>query len=102
MNRSTLNFIIEALMFLMLMGQAGIGLSLRLKMHLFGDIHYYIGLILFVLIIVHVYLHRSLVVKMYQKLIVGSVKRKIIAIIYVLVSLTLLVGFVVTSFFKRI
>lgn len=99
MNRSTLNFIIEALMFLTLMGQAGIGLSLRLKMHLFGDIHYYIGLLLAALIFVHIYLHRNLIVKMYQKLIVDSVKRKIITIIYVLVSLTLLVGFVVRGFF---
>lgn len=102
MNKSTLNFIIEALMFLILMGQVGMGLSLRLKMHLFGDIHYYIGLILFVLIIVHIYLHRNMVVKMYQKLIVGSVKRKIMAIIYVLVSLTLLVGFVVKIVLKRL
>ncbi len=99
MNRSTLNFIIEALMFLILMGQVGMGLSLRLKMHLFGDFHFYIGLILAALIFVHIYLHRNAVVKMYQKLIVGSVKRKIIAIIYVLVSLTLLVGLVVTDFF---
>lgn len=99
MNRSTLNFIIEALMFLILIGQVGIGLSLRLKMHLYGDIHFYTGLILVALIFVHIYLHRNAVVKMYQKLIVGSVKRKIIAIIYVLVSLTLLVGLVVRGFF---
>ncbi|MDW7733424.1 MAG: hypothetical protein SCH66_13485 [Methanolobus sp.] len=98
MNKSTLNFIVEALMFLMLMGLAGLGLSLRLEMHLFGDYHFYLGLSLVVLIFVHMYLHRHPIVRMYKKLITGSIKRKIIAIIYVLISLALLLGFVIEKF----
>lgn len=97
MNKSTFNFIIEALMFLILMGLAGIGLSLRLEMHLFGDLHFYLGLSLVVLIFVHIHLHWNQIVKMYQRLIAGSLERKIIAIIYILVSFTLLFGLVIVK-----
>ncbi|NPE29979.1 hypothetical protein HNV12_18900 [Methanococcoides sp. SA1] len=86
-----LNFFIEALMFLVLMALVGIGLSLLLEMHLFGDIHLYLGLLLFVLILFHVYLHWNLVMKMYQKFITNPRDQNIIGVIYILACLALLI-----------
>lgn len=98
MNKQRLNFINEALMFLVLMGLFGIGISLRLQMHLYGGVHYYLGLTLVVLILIHIYLHWISIVKMYQKLIPDPGKRKIISIIYVSISILLLVGFITSIF----
>ncbi|HIH74044.1 MAG TPA: DUF4405 domain-containing protein [Methanosarcina sp.] len=97
MNKQKLNFINEALMFLVLSGLLGIGISLRLKMHLYGDIHYYLGLILVVLVLTHIYLHWTQIVKMYQKLMPDPGKRKIVSIIYVLIITILLLVFTVSS-----
>jgi hypothetical protein len=97
MNRSKLNFIIEALMFLLVMGQVGTGLSLWREMHIVGDLHFYLGLIMVALVFAHIYLHWNIVVKMYQKMIVSSVKRKIIAVLYILISLMLLAWFVIRT-----
>lgn len=93
MNKQRLNFINEALMFLVLMGLAGIGLSLRIQMHLYGNVHYYLGLTLVILILTHIYLHWISIVKMYQKLIPDPRKRKVISILYISVSIILLLGF---------
>lgn len=90
-----LNFLIEALMFLVLMALVGIGLALLLEMHLFGDIHLYLGLLLFGLILIHIYLHWNLVMNMYQRIVTNPRDRKMIGVIYILACLVLLVVVVV-------
>jgi hypothetical protein len=79
-------------MFLDLMLLVGLGLSLLLEMHLFGDIHLYLGLILFGLILVHIYLHWNSIMKMYQRTISDPRKRIIFGVIYILSCLVLLIG----------
>ncbi|ADE36805.1 hypothetical protein Mmah_1304 [Methanohalophilus mahii DSM 5219] len=95
MKKLTFNFLIETLMFLDLMLLVGIGLSLLLKMHLFGDIHLYLGLVLFGLILVHIYLHWNSVMKMYQRTVNDPRKRKIYGVIYIFACLVLLIGIII-------
>lgn len=109
MKKYEYNFLIEALMFLFLSILAGIGLLMRfafdnahdtssqsageelvlgLNDSVWGTIHLYVGLILFILVLTHVYLHFSSIQSVYSKLITNSQKRKILGIIYILICLT--------------
>ncbi|MBP2030805.1 putative membrane protein [Methanohalophilus levihalophilus] len=79
-------------MFLDLMGLVGIGLSLLLEMHLYGDLHLYLGLLLVFLILAHMYLHWKSILKIYEALMPDHKQRRLFSVLYVLACLLLFFG----------
>ncbi|MCS3923734.1 hypothetical protein [Methanosalsum natronophilum] len=96
MKKSTINFIVASLMFLVLMGLIGSGLSLWLVMHVYETIHLFLGSVMVILVLIHLYLHKTQIVKMYERLIPDPNKRKVIALGYTVICLILLSIFIIT------
>jgi hypothetical protein len=113
MHRPTLNFIIDIALFIITMAIAGIGLLLKyvlitgqeqwvrygrrvelsflgLDRHGWGDIHFYLALLMLGVLILHIYFHWRMIVLLYRRLI-GSPRVRLIAlIIFVLVCFILI------------
>jgi hypothetical protein len=112
MNKSKLNFIIDATMFLCLMGMVGLGFMMKYTMppgerlrevsgtnpymtwlgwdrHDWGDIHFYLAIAFLTLLVFHTILHWKQIVGLFQRLIPDPKLRFRIALIFLLVSLLL-------------
>ena len=113
MDKSKLNFVIDALMFLCLMAMAGLGFLM--KYHLpsgrdawakygsnrqfswlgwdrrdWGDIHLYLAFTLLSLLVLHVILHWQQILGLFQRLVPNPRQRYRIALIFLLLSLLLI------------
>lgn len=118
MEKSKLNCIIDASMFLCMMGIAGIGLLMKyvlipgretwskygrkvelyflgMDRHEWGSIHLYLALTLLTLLTVHIILHWQMILGLFKKLIPSESARSKIGWVYIIICL-ILIGF---SFF---
>lgn len=114
MNKSKINFIIDAFMFLTMMFLVGAGFvrkyillggrdsreafGRKMQMYLLGasretwsTIHLYAGYILLFLLLLHIVLHWKQVKAMYGQLIAGHKQRVIIMVIFLIISMLLVV-----------
>ncbi len=103
MDKSKVNLVIDALMFLCVMAIAGIGLLIKyvllpgketaavygrkvdlflfgMDRHAWGRIHLVIAFVLLGLLALHVVLHWNMILSVYRKLIGSAVARRIVAI----------------------
>ncbi len=113
MNQSLLNFIINGLMFLCMSAIAGIGFLIKFTLipgqerwikyeknvdlyfwgmdrHEWGTIHLVIGFILLGLLVLHIILHWNVIICIYNKLIQRKMARKIIASLFIIISVFLI------------
>jgi hypothetical protein len=113
MDKSKLNVIIDALMFLCLMAMAGLGLLMKYTLpagrdvwakygrnlaffwlgwdrHDWGDLHLYLAFILLSLLALHIILHWQQILGLFQRLVPDSRRRHRIALIFLLLSLLLI------------
>lgn len=113
MDKSKLNFIIEAIMFLLLMAMAGIGLLMKyvlipgrerwvkygrnvelyffgLDRHEWGTIHLYLGFILLGVLTFHIILHWHMVVGLFRRTLATPRTRTIVLWIFLFTSLILI------------
>ncbi|MEJ2671034.1 MAG: DUF4405 domain-containing protein [Deltaproteobacteria bacterium] len=113
MDKSKLNFIIDASMFLILMAMAGLGFLMKYTLppgrvlmatsgsnpyltwlgwdrHDWGDIHLYLAFILLSLLAIHLFLHWQQILGLFRRLIPDSRQRYRIAIIFLIISLLLI------------
>ena len=112
MDKSKLNFIIDALMFLVMMAMAGLGFLMNYILipgkeawakygrrvdltwwgwdrHDWGDIHLYLGFFLLALLGLHIILHWRQIVLLFQRFI-SPKRRTLVLIAFVLVALLLI------------
>ncbi len=112
MNKTKLNFIIDAAMFLCLMGMVGLGLLMEYIMppgerlrevygsnpymtwlgwdrHDWGDIHFYLAIAFLTLLVFHTILHWKQIVGLFHRFIPDPKLRFRVALIFLLVSLLL-------------
>ena len=120
MEKSKLNLIIDGLLLVCMAALAGIGLLMKyvlipgfqrwevygrnvelsiwtLDRHGWGRIHYVLGLVLIVLIVLHVVLHWRMVVAIYQKTIPSRSVRVAIALILIIITVGLLTSWLFMS-----
>ncbi len=113
MDKSKLNFIIDAAMFLCLMAMAGLGFLMKYPLpsgrdawakygsnlqfswlgwdrHDWGDIHLYLAFTLLSLLVLHVILHWQQILGLFQRLVPNPRRRYRIALIFLFLSLLLL------------
>ena len=113
MNKSKLNFIIDAAMFLTMMAMVGLGFLMKYIMppgrvlrekygsnpvltwlgwdrHDWGDIHFYLALAFLTLLVLHIILHWSQILGLLQRLVPNPTWRSRIAIIFVILGLLLI------------
>ena len=113
MDKSKLNFVIDALMFLCLMAMAGLGFLMKYIMppgrvlwekygsnpelswlgwdrHDWGDIHLYLAFAFLILLVLHIILHWSQILGLFQRLVPNPRWRSRIALIFLLLSLLLI------------
>lgn len=113
MDKPRLNFVIDAVMFVLLMAIAGLGLLMKfvlipgrerwakygrnvelslfgLDRHDWGAIHFYLALILLGVLILHLILHWTMIVGLFHRLITTSRTRTVVLFIFLLISLLLL------------
>lgn len=113
-DRSKVNFVIAALMFLCMMAMAGIGFLMKFVLipgkerwvkygrnvdlsllgmdrHEWGTIHLIIGFILLGLLVLHIVLHWKVILNMYQRLVGSRRARRIIASIFIIASVMLVI-----------
>jgi hypothetical protein len=116
MNKSKANFIIDVLMFIVMMTMAGQGFLLEyvlvhgrevpgkygfnadlyffgLDRHAWGDIHLVLGFILLGLLVLHIVLHWQMISVMYRRLITNSKSRRIITLLFIMINLLLIFFF---------
>ena len=114
MKKSKLNLIIDALLLLSAAAIVGIGLLIKyvlvpgylrweiygrnvnlslwgLDRHQWGTIHFIVGLIFLVLLVLHIVLHWTVIVSIYRELIPNRLVRWIIALILVCITIALIV-----------
>ncbi len=112
MSKSKINFLIDSLMFLCMAAIAGIGLLMKIVLipgedrwikyggnfeiyifnmdrHEWGTIHLIVALILLGLLLLHIILHWKLIVCLFRQLIKTGPVRKLITIVFVLISIFL-------------
>ena len=112
MDKSKLNFVIDATMFICLMAMVGLGFLMRYTMppgerlrealgtnpymtwlgwdrHDWGDIHFYLAVIFLTLLVFHTILHWKQIVGMFHRLIPDPKLRFRYGLIFLLVSLLL-------------
>ena len=112
MDKSKLNFIIDALMFLVMMAMAGLGFLMHYILipgreawskygrkvdltwwswdrHDWGDIHLYLGFFLLALLGLHIILHWRQIVGLFQRFITPE-RRTLVLIAFVVVALLLI------------
>jgi hypothetical protein len=113
MDRSKLNFVIDALMFLTLMAIAGLGFLMKYILppgrevtasygrnvyltwlgwdrHDWGSVHLYLAFTLLSLLAIHLILHWSLIVGLFARLIPDPKTRHRVALVFLLVGLLLI------------
>jgi hypothetical protein len=113
MNKTNLNFVIDALMFLCMTAIAGLGFLMKyvllpgrestikygrrvdlsllgLDRHDWGAIHLYLGFLFLALLVLHIVLHWNMIPGLFARLIVLSRLRWQIASVYVLLTAALL------------
>ncbi|MDI6853726.1 MAG: DUF4405 domain-containing protein [Deltaproteobacteria bacterium] len=113
MDRPKLNFIIDIIMFVLLAAIAGIGLLMNyillpgreaqvaygrrvdlylfgLDRHQWGDIHFYLALTMLAFLALHIYLHWSIIVGLFQRVIPNPKTRSIALWIFIIVCLILI------------
>jgi hypothetical protein len=113
MDKSKLNVVIDALMFLCLMAMAGLGFLMKYVLpsgrdawakygsnlqfswlgwdrHDWGDIHLYLAFFLLGLLVLHIILHWSQILGLFQRLVPNPRQRYRIALIFLLLSLLLI------------
>jgi hypothetical protein len=113
MDRSKLNFVIDALMFLLLMAIAGLGFLMKYILppgrevwatygrnlnltwlgwdrHDWGQIHLYLALTLLALLVVHLILHWSMILGLLARLLPNPKVRHRVAVIFVILGLLLI------------
>ena len=113
MNKATLNFVINAMMFLCMTAIAGLGFLMKyvllpgrestikygrrvelalfgLDRHDWGAIHLYLGFLLLALLVLHIVLHWNMIPGLFARLVVNSRERWKIAGVYVALAAALL------------
>jgi hypothetical protein len=113
MQKSKLNFVIDATMFLCLMAMAGLGFLMKYILppgrevvarygrslylswlgwdrHDWGDIHLYLAFTLLILLTLHVILHWQQILGLFQRVVPDPRRRHRIALIFLLLSLLLI------------
>jgi len=113
MNRTNLNFVIDALMFLCLMAIAGLGFLMKYILppgrevwvrygrnvdltwlgwdrHDWGSIHLYLAFTLLGLLVIHLILHWSMIVGLTARLITNPRRRTRVALAFLILSLLLI------------
>ncbi|OPX21144.1 MAG: hypothetical protein BZ151_00320 [Desulfobacca sp. 4484_104] len=113
--KAKVNFVIDALMFLIMCAIAGIGLLMKyvlipgknrwveygrnvdlfwlgLDRHEWGSIHLYLALILLTLLVIHIILHWQMILSLFGSLIPNTGARSLIALIFIVISISL-IGF---------
>jgi hypothetical protein len=113
MNKSKLNFVIDALMFLCIMAMAGLGFLIKYILppgrevmarygrnlyltwlgwdrHDWGDIHLYLAFTLLSLLALHLILHWHLIPGLFARLVPHPQRRFRIAVVFLLLSLLLI------------
>ena len=111
--KSKLNFIVDALMFVFMMALAGIGFLMKfdllpgkerwlqygrnvnlfwlgLDRHEWGTIHLVIGYILLGLLLLHIILHLRWIFNIYERVLINRTQRIILAAFFIIVSLVML------------
>ncbi|KAB2834364.1 MAG: DUF4405 domain-containing protein [Candidatus Brocadia sp.] len=114
MDKSKVNLVIDALMFLCVMAMTGIGLLMKFVLlpgkdtwavygrkvelflfgmdrHQWGTIHMIIAFVFLGLAVLHVFLHWKMILSLYPRLIGSKVARRIIATILVIAGIFLVV-----------
>jgi cytochrome b561 len=114
-DKSKVNFVIDALMFLCMMAMAGIGFLMKfilipgkdrwveygrnvelylfgMDRHQWGTIHLTIGFALLGLLVIHIVLHWRKIVNLYKSLIGNKMARKIIASVFI-IACAILIAF---------
>ena len=114
MKKSSINLILDAIMFLMMALIAGIGLLLKyvlvsgserwlrygknvdlrflnLDRHQWGDIHLIIGIILIILLVIHVILHWKMISCFFHNMIKGTTTRRLTSGCIAIFSILLLI-----------
>lgn len=114
MDKSKVNLVIDALMFLCVMAMTGIGLLMKFVLlpgketwavygrkvelflfgmdrHQWGTIHLIAAFVFLAFLVVHIILHWKMILSLYPRLIGRKVARRIIAMIIVIVGIFLVV-----------
>lgn len=114
MDKSKINLVIDALMFLCVMAMTGIGLLMKFVLlpgkdtravygrkvelflfgmdrHQWGTIHMIVAFVFLGLAVLHVCLHWKMILSLYPRLIGSTVARRVIAIILVIAGIFLVV-----------
>ncbi len=112
MNKTKLNFVIDALMFLCMTAIAGLGFLMKyvllpgrestikygrrvdlslfgLDRHEWGAIHLYVGFLLLALLTLHIALHWQMIPGLFARLVANSRERSRIALVYVVLAAAL-------------
>jgi len=112
-NKTTINFVIDASMFVCIMAMAGIGFLMKFVLmtgrerwvkygrnvylsflgmdrHDWATIHLVIGFVLLVLLVLHTIFHWKMIMSMYCKLIDDQRTRRIVASVFLIVSAVLI------------
>ncbi len=120
MNRSRVNLIVDALMFVVIMAAVGIGFLIEyvvipgqqvparygadvelylfgLDRHQWGQFHLIAGLLLLGLLIVHIVLHWNWVLSVYRKMVASAKKRRVVTPLFLLGNLLLVGWFLLAS-----
>jgi hypothetical protein len=115
LDKSRINFLVDALMFVCMMSIAGLAFLMKfilipgkerlakygrgvelllfgMDRHSWGTIHLAIGLVLLGLLVLHIILHWNAIVGLFQRLVGNQKARKIITPAFVLASLILLIA----------
>ncbi|MBW1991638.1 MAG: DUF4405 domain-containing protein [Deltaproteobacteria bacterium] len=113
MNRPKLNFVIDAVMFLLLAAIAGIGLLMKFVLipgrerwvkygrqvdlylfgwdrHDWGDLHFYLALVLAAVLTLHIILHWSQIVVLFHRLVTAPRARTVVFWVFLALALLLL------------
>jgi len=113
LDKSKLNFLVDAVMFLCMMAIAGLGFLMKfilipgeerwikygrnveltlldMNRHKWGTIHLTIAFVLLGVLALHIILHWKVIIGIYQKLITNQAARRIIAIVFIIVAALLL------------
>jgi hypothetical protein len=113
MDKPKLNFIIDALMFVILMAMAGLGFLMKYTLppgrtvqaiygrnleltwmgwdrHDWGDIHLYLAFTLLSVLVIHLILHWQQILGLFRRLVPDSRRRYRIALVFLVISLLLI------------
>ncbi|MFP3867961.1 MAG: DUF4405 domain-containing protein [Desulfobacteraceae bacterium] len=109
-NKPKVNFVIDALMFMIMCAIAGIGFLIKyvlipgedrwavygrnvdllwfgMNRHEWGSIHLYLALSLLTLLVIHIILHWQMVLSLFRSLVPGAKARSVITVIFLFICL---------------